>query len=425
MKVTTIGGGSTYTPELVQGFIGRHEPLDLDDLWLVDIDAARLEVVGGFVRRMVAAAGEPFRVHLTADRRKALEGADFVTTQLRVGGMAARREDEYLGRRWGLVGQETTGIGGMANALRTIPVILSIAEDVRDLCPGAWLVNFANPSGLVTEALQRYAPDVHSVGLCNGPIGYQMEIAKRVGLEDPFGVHLDYLGLNHLAWIRGARIGDQDIWPQVFAEALRRAQEDDHPILPAGVMERLGEIATSYLRYYYCTQSVLREQAKGEPSRAEQVMGIEKTLLARYADPALSAMPSELMERGGAYYSTVAVQLIEAIALDLKQVHIVNTQQAGAVRGIPPDWVMELPSQVDRAGIQPLAIEPLSPYADGLLRAVKTYELLTAKAAVTGDRDAALQALLVHPLGPDTDQLADVLEDMLSTNARYLDYMKA
>ena len=425
MKVATIGGGSTYTPELVQGFIERHERLDLDDLWLVDIDAARLEVVGGFVRRMVAAAGEPFRVHLTADRRKALEGADFVTTQLRVGGMAARREDEYLGRRWGLVGQETTGIGGMANALRTIPVILSIAEDVRDLCPGAWLINFANPSGLVTEALQRYAPDVHSVGLCNGPIGYQMEIAKRVGLEDPFGVHLDYLGLNHLAWIRGARIGDQDIWPQVFAEALRRAQEDDHPILPAGVMERLGEIATSYLRYYYCTQSVLREQAKGEPSRAEQVMGIEKTLLARYADPALSAMPSELMERGGAYYSTVAVQLIEAIALDLKQVHIVNTQQAGAVRGIPPDWVMELPCQVDRAGIQPLAIEPLSPYADGLLRAVKTYELLTAKAAVSGDRDAALQALLVHPLGPDTDQVADVLEDMLSTNARYLDYMKA
>ena len=425
MKVTTIGGGSTYTPELVQGFIERHERLDLDDLWLVDIDAARLEVVGGFVRRMVAAAGEPFRVHLTADRRKALEGADFVTTQLRVGGMAARREDEYLGRRWGLVGQETTGIGGMANALRTIPVILSIAEDVRDLCPGAWLVNFANPSGLVTEALQRYAPDVHSVGLCNGPIGYQMEIAKRVGLEDPFGVHLDYLGLNHLAWIRGARIGDQDIWPQVFAEALRRAQEDDHPILPAGVMERLGEIATSYLRYYYCTQSVLREQAKGEPSRAEQVMGIEKTLLARYADPALSAMPSELMERGGAYYSTVAVQLIEAIALDLKQVHIVNTRQGGAVRGIPPDWVMELPCQVDRAGIQPLAIEPLSPYADGLLRAVKAYELLTAKAAVSGDRDAALQALLVHPLGPDTDQVADVLEDMLSTNARYLDYMKA
>ena len=425
MKVATIGGGSTYTPELVQGFIERHERLDLDDLWLVDIDAARLEVVGGFVRRMVAAAGEPFRVHLTADRRKALEGADFVTTQLRVGGMAARREDEYLGRRWGLVGQETTGIGGMANALRTIPVILSIAEDVRDLCPGAWLVNFANPSGLVTEALQRYAPDVRSVGLCNGPIGYQMEIAKRVGLEDPFGVHLDYLGLNHLAWIRGARIGDQDIWPQVFAEALRRAQEDDHPILPAGVMERLGEIATSYLRYYYCTQSVLRDQAKGEPSRAEQVMGIEKTLLARYADPALSAMPSELMERGGAYYSTVAVQLIEAIALDLKQVHIVNTQQAGAVRGIPPDWVMELPCQVDRAGIQPLAIEPLSPYADGLLRAVKTYELLTAKAAVSGDRDAALQALLVHPLGPDTDQVADVLEDMLSTNARYLDYMKA
>jgi 6-phospho-beta-glucosidase len=424
MKVATIGGGSTYTPELVQGYIERHERLDLDELWLVDIDAARLETVGGFARRMVAAAGEPFQVRLTTDRCEALEGADFVTTQLRVGGMAARREDEHLGRRWGLVGQETTGIGGMANALRTVPVILSIAEDVGKLCPAAWLINFTNPSGLVTEALQRYAPDVRSVGLCNGPIGYQMRIAKRISLEDPFGVHLDYLGLNHLAWIRGARVGEQDVWPEVFAKALRQAQEDDHPILPAGVMERLGEIATGYLRYYYNTQRVLQEQAKGEPSRAEQVMGIEKTLLTRYADPDLSTMPSELMERGGAYYSTVAVQLIEAIALDLKQVHIVNTRQAGAVRGVPPDWVMELPCQVDRAGIHPLAIKPLSPYADGLLRAVKTYELLTAQAAATGDRDAALQALVVHPLGPDTDQVVDVLDDMLSTNATYLDYMK-
>jgi len=419
MKVVTIGGGSTYTPELVQGFIERHERLGLRELWLVDIDPGRLEIVGGFARRMVTAAGMPFQVHLTTDHRHALVGADFVTTQIRVGQMAARREDEYLGRRWNLVGQETTGIGGMANALRTVPVILSVARDMGALCLDAWLVNFTNPSGLVTEALQRYAPDVRSVGLCNGPIGYQMRVAQEMGLDDPFDVRLDYLGLNHLAWIRGARVRDRDIWPQMLEEALERARKDDS-FLSAEVMERLGVICISYLRYYYRTQSVLCEQAKGGPSRAERVLEIERELLARYADPLLDTVPAELVQRGGAHYSTAAVQLIDAIARDLGQVHIVNTRQSGAVPGLPPDWVMELPCRVDGDGVHPLQAEPLPLFADGLLRAVKAYELLTAHAAATGDRDAALQALVVHPLGPDTDQALDVLQDVLTTHRAYL-----
>jgi 6-phospho-beta-glucosidase len=420
MKVATIGGGSTYTPELAQGFIERHKRLGLQELWLMDIDAGRLEIVGGFIRRMAAAAGDPFQVHLTTDRRAALDGADFVVTQIRVGAMAARREDEHLGRRWGLVGQETTGIGGMAKALRTVPVILDIAQDMHDLCPEAWLVNFANPSGLVTEALQRYAPGVRSVGLCNGPIGYQMRIAEALGLDSPFDVHLDYLGLNHLAWIRGARARGQDIWPQVFAAACQRARETDDSPTSAAVMEYLGVISTYYLYYYYRTSSVLRQQARNEPSRAEQVMEIEKALLARYADPDLTTMPPELMQRGGAYYSTAAVQLIEAIALDLGQIHIVNTRQRDAVPSIPPDWVMELPCRVGKDGVRPLPAEPLPLFADGLLRAVKAYELLTAQAAVTGDRDAALQALLVHPLGPDVDCALAVLDDMLTTHKAHL-----
>jgi 6-phospho-beta-glucosidase len=420
MKVTTVGGGSTYTPELVQGFIERHERLGLSELWLVDIDATRLEVVGGFARRMVAAAGEPFRIHLTTDRRAALEGADFVTTQIRVGQMAARREDEYLGRRWNLVGQETTGVGGMAKALRTVPVILSIAGEMRTLCPEAWLINFTNPSGLVTEALQRYAPEVRSVGLCNGPIGYQMEVAEDLGLDNPFDVHLDYLGLNHLAWIRGAHVGGRDVWPQVLARAVEDARQHGERILPAAVMERLGVICNSYLRYYYRTEDVLRAQAKGGPSRAEQVIEIERVLLAQYADPALTAMPPELMQRGGAYYSTVATQLIEAIVRDLSEVHIVNTRQGEAVPGVPADWVMELPCRIDASGIHPLPTDPLPLFAEGLLRAVKAYELLAARAAVYGDRDAALQALLVHPLGPDADQVVDVLDDMLAVHRAYM-----
>lgn len=420
MKVTTIGGGSTYTPELVQGFVERHERLGLRELWLMDLDAARLNVVGGFVQRMVAAAGAPFQVHLTTDRQAALAGATFVVTQIRVGGMAARREDEYLGRRWGLIGQETTGIGGMANALRTVPVMLDIARDMSRLCPDAWLINFANPSGLVTEALQRHAPEVRSVGLCNSPIGYQMQIARELGLDSPFDVHLDYLGLNHLSWIRGARAKGQDVWPQMFQAALQHARQADDPPIPAEVMARLGVIGNYYLRYYYRTASVLRQQAQNGPSRAEEVMRIEKTLLAQYADPALTTMPPELMQRGGAYYSTAAVQLIEALALGLGQVHIVNTRHGDAVPNLPPDWVLELPCRVDRDGLHPLPTEPLPLFADGLLRAVKAYELLTVRAAVSGDRDAALQALLVHPLGPEADHLQAVLDDMLETHRAYL-----
>jgi 6-phospho-beta-glucosidase len=412
MKVATIGGGSTYSPELAQGLIDRCAKLGIREWWLMDTDAGRLEIVGGFVKRMVATAGNPFRVQLTTDLATALKGADFVVAQIRVGGMAARRGDEYLGRRWGLVGQETTGIGGMACALRTIPVMLSVAKGMETLCPGAWLVNFTNPSGLVVEALQRHAPRVRTVGLCNSPIGYQMVAARALHLTNPFEVHLDYLGLNHLAWIRGARAGGQDVWQRVF--------RDMDPAGADQVAGSLGVVWNYYLRYYYSTSTVIKEQAAEKHSRAEEVMEIEKKLLERYADPALDKMPPELMQRGGAYYSTAAAQLIEAIALDLGEVHIVNTRQAGAVPGMPADWVMELPCQAHRDGIRPLAAEPLPLFAEGLLRAVKAYELLTVQAATTGDRKALLAALIVHPLGPEVDQAPEVLEDLLQTNREHL-----
>ena len=412
MIVTTIGGGSTYTPELAQGFLERHEKLRLREWRLMDTDPERLDVVGGYMERMVAAQGGPFQVRLLTDQDAALEGADFVTTQIRAGGMASRRDDEYLGRRWGLIGQETTGIGGMANALRTVPVILSIAKDMQELCPQAWMINFTNPSGLVMEAMNRHAPDVKSVGLCNSPIGYQMEAAKKLGLESPFDVHLDYLGLNHLAWIRGASVKGRDVWQEAFGlTELAKL---------GSVMARLGVICNYYLEYYYNTKRFLDEQARDEPSRAEQVMEIEKKLCEQYADPTLDKMPPELMERGGAYYSTAAVQLIEAMVLDLGEEHIVNTRQGGAVQGIPEDWVMELPCRIQRDGIRPLPAEPLPLFADGLLRTVKAYELLTVQAAVTGDRDAVLSALMTHPLGPDADQAMKVLEDMLETNREHL-----
>lgn len=425
MKVAVFGGGSSYTPELINGFLERVGSLPLTELWLMDIAAERLEVVGGFARRMVQAKSAPFTVHLTTDQREAVRGAHYVITQLRVGGMHARREDEYLGRRHGLIGQETTGVGGMANALRTIPVVLSIARDMRELAPGALLVNFANPSGLVTEALARYVPEVLAVGLCNAPITFKMGILEALEQQsgkriEPERAHLDTLGLNHLSWHRGFTLDGQEMWPQVLAGYLEALKADSHPEWDPALVETLKMIPNYYLQYYYYTGRKIASQHKWPPSRAEEVMGIEADLLRQYAEPERTEPPAGLMKRGGAYYSTVATQLIDAHANDLGETHVVNVRHGGAVPGWPEDWVLEMPCRVDGAGVHPLPVEPLPLSCFGLLAHVKAYELLTVEAAVHGERDAAYQALLAHPLGPAADQVQAVLDDMLETNRAYL-----
>jgi len=418
MKVAVIGGGSTYTPELVSGFVEHARELDLQEVWLMDIDRARLDIVGGYAWRMVEAAGKPFALHLTTLRDDALRDASFVETQIRVGGMRARLRDEELGARWGLVGQETTGVGGMAKALRTVPVILSVAQDMQSLCPQAWLINFSNPSGLVTEAIQRYAPEVRSIGLCNGPIGMQMRLAQPRGVG-PYEVLLDYLGLNHLSWVRGAHVHGRDVWPEFFEEYLARLEASEDATLPPWLARALGAMPSSYLRYYYRTGAVVEAQETRQP-RAARVMEIEQQLLARYADPDLTSLPPELLERGGAYYSTAAVNLMLALQREQSEVHIVNTRVGDAVPGWPADWVAELPCRVSAAGLHPLPARPLPPLADGLVRMVKAYELLTAEAAVTGSVEAALQALVAHPLGPGADRAPAFWDDLLLTHAQYL-----
>jgi 6-phospho-beta-glucosidase len=426
MKVTVIGGGSTYTPELVKGFLERVETFPLRELCLMDVDRERLDIVGGFAKRIVTENDEPFKVSLSLDQREALSGADFVITQLRVGQMHARRNDEYLGQRHGLVGQETTGVGGMAKALRTIPIILEIAREMCEVsAPGAWLANFTNPSGLVKQALSKYAPRVNSVGVCNVAINtkltlleaYQKMSGKTVSPEN---VLLNTLGLNHLSWHRGLVVNGRDVWPDVMQGMLSQCKKEENPEWDIATLEALGMIPNYYLRYYYYTDQVLEEQTHWPPSRAEEVMEIEKDLLREYADPALTTPPEDLMLRGGAYYSTVATQLLNAIHNDLGEVHVVNTVNNAAVKGWPDDWVLELPARVNRDGIRALPAEPLPPACFGLLAAVKSYELLTADAAMTGDRQKAYQALLVHPLGPPADRVAEVLDDMLETNRQYL-----
>ncbi len=425
MKITVIGGGSTYTPELVNGFLARAGRLPLKELWLMDVDRARLDIVGGFAQRMARAKGNPFKVALSLDQQAAIAGADYVITQLRVGMMPARRGDEYLGRRHGLIGQETTGVGGMAKALRTIPVILDIAAAIRRSAPGALLLNFTNPAGLVTEALNRHAPDVAAVGVCNVGITTKMRILENLEkftgqkISEDRAV-LKTLGLNHLTWHYGFTVDGEDMWPQLFPAFVEMVRQSKDPEWDIHMLQSLGVMPNYYLGYFYHTGKKLKAQESWPPSRAEEVMEIEKTLLREYADPALATPPASLMERGGAYYSTLATQLIDSHYNGLGQIHTVNVRNNGAVRDWPADWVLEMPARVDGRGIHPLPSDPLPAACFGLVASVKMYEILTVQAAAHGDRDAAFQALLAHPLGPEADKVREVLDDMLETNREWL-----
>ena len=426
MKVSVIGGGSTYTPELVNGFLERVDEFPIDELWLMDIDEQRLNIVGGFARRMVHANGSPFKVVLTTDQREAVEASSSVVTQLRVGQMQARRDDEYLGQRHGLIGQETTGVGGMAKALRTIPVILDIAKDLQK-----WgekesiLVNFTNPAGLITQALHLYTPGVESIGVCNAPVTAKMDIIGHLEYYfsdrfDPQLAELDTLGLNHLSWHRGFTVGGEDIWTTVLEAYLAGEDHTDDDGWERQVIEVLRMLPNYYLKYYYDTKNSLAAQEAWPPSRADEVMEIEAALLEMYADPELAQPPDELMKRGGAYYSTVATQLLNSHYNDLNETHVINVANQGAVEDWPSDWVLEIPARVSRKGFQPLPAEPLPPVCFGLIAQVKAFELYTIEAAVHGDRKAAFQALLAHPLGPEIDQIGNVLDDLLKTHSRYL-----
>jgi len=425
VKVSVIGGGSTYTPELLMGFIDRQDVFPLDELWLMDVDPDRLEVVGGFAQRIARHNNARFNVILSQDQSESIKGSSFVITQLRVGQMEARRNDEYLGKRHGLIGQETTGIGGMAKALRTIPAILNIANDINQYASDAWLINFANPSGLITEALMRFAPDINAVGVCNVSLTTKMEILKRfnkiLGTEyHPQDVKIKTLGLNHLTWFTGFEINGKEYWPQIMKFLIEGMNKDEEPYFDPDTLATLQRLPNPYLRYYYYTEEMLHKQNDWPPSRAEEVIKIESNLLEKYAEKDRNEPPEELMLRGGAYYSTVATQLINALYNDLDEIHVVNVRNQGAVPEWHNDWVLELPCRVNRSGIVPLTSPPLPLVCESLISQVKAYEILTAQAAVSGDREKAHMALLAHPLGPSADKIKEVLDDMLDTNREYL-----
>jgi 6-phospho-beta-glucosidase len=425
LKVTVIGGGSTYTPELLNGFLERQDEFPLDQLWLMDIDPSRLSIVGKFIQRIAKSHRARFDVILSTDQQEAIRGASYVITQTRVGKMGARREDEYLGKRHGLIGQETTGVGGMAYALRTIPVILNVAHDIDRYAPDALLINFANPAGLVTEALFRYAPTVNAVGVCNVAIGVKMEIVEKLNTQlklniHPDDAHIKALGLNHLTWFYGFEVNGMDYWPHVMKGLIEEMENEEDPLFDADTLKTLKMLPNYYLRYYYYTEKMRKLQDQWPPSRAEEVFQIEEDLIRQYQDISRVDLPDDMLKRGGAFYSTVAAQLLNAHYNNLDQIQVVNVRHNGAVSGWNKDWVLELPCKISAKGVEPLPAEPLPPVCEGLIAQVKAYELLTVEAAALGDRDAAYQALLAHPLGPPADHVSHVLDDLLETNRHYL-----
>lgn len=419
LSVGVIGGGSTYTPELIEGFIKRREGLPVSRITLMDIDQERLDIVGGLARRMVKRAGVEIEVALTTERRAALEGADFVVTQIRVGGLKGRARDEEIPLEFNLIGQETTGPGGFAMALRTIPVMLHLAHEMEALSPDGWLVNFTNPSGLITEALNRHS-QVRAIGLCNAPITLRNRIATLFGAEGEH-IWLDYFGLNHLSWVRTVYLDGRDITGEVLAKIIG-GEAADLPgyVFNKGLLQALQMIPNGYLQYYYYTDRVLAKMQAAEKSRAEVVMGIERELLELYQDPNLKDKPKVLEQRGGAWYSEAAVALISAIANDKNEVHIVNVPNRGALKGLPDEAVVEVPALVNRSGAHPLVIGEMPPAVRGLVQVVKVYEELTIQAAVTGSRKDALLALVNHPLVPTADVAEKLLDRILEANRAYL-----
>ncbi|MEU6279950.1 6-phospho-beta-glucosidase [Streptomyces sp. NPDC047028] len=415
MKLTVVGGGSTYTPELIDGFARLSDTLPIEELVLVDPAAERLELVGGLARRIFAKQGHTGRIVTTSDLDAGVDGADAVLLQLRVGGQAARQQDETWPLDCGCVGQETTGAGGLAKALRTVPVVLDIAERVRRANPRAWIIDFTNPVGIVTRALLQAGH--RAVGLCNVAIGLQRKFAAMLGVT-PADVHLDHVGLNHLTWETGVRLGGPEganVLPKLLAEHGDTVADDLR--LPRALLDRLGVVPSYYLRYYYAHDQVV-DELRTKPSRAAEVAAMEKELLTMYGDPALDEKPALLAKRGGAYYSEAAVDLAAALLGGAGSPYqVVNTLNKGTLPFLPDDAVIEVQAAVGTSGTAPLPVPELDPLYAGLVANVTAYEDLALEAALRGGRDRVFRALLAHPLIGQY-AYADTLTDRLIAHNR-------
>lgn len=423
MKLAVVGGGSTYTPELIDGFARMRDILPIEELWLVDTDPDRLRLVGGMSERMFRAAGHTGRIVPTNDLVAGVSDADAVLIQLRVGGQNARHGDETFPHECGCIGQETTGPGGFAKALRTVPVVLSVADVVREHAkPDAWIVDFTNPVGIVTRALLQEGH--RAVGLCNVAIGFQRRFASLLGV-DHTQVTLGHVGLNHLTWERAAYVTDEtgtrDALPALLSTHLAELASEIE--LPASLISMLGNVPSYYLRYYYAHDEVLHEQL-GSPTRAQAVQEVERALLELYADPAVDTKPDALAKRGGAFYSEAAVDLIASLTSDRGDTQVVNLRNNGSLPFLPDDHVIEVPATVGANGVTALPIDPLPDDIRGLVSHVAGYERLALDAAVHGGRERMVRAMLAHPLVGQYDRAEKLTDLLIAGNRDHLSWAK-
>ena len=427
LKLTIIGGGSSYTPELIDGIIRRIHELPVTEICLVDVEdgARKVGIIADFTRRMLDKAGVDIKVWSTLDRREGIEGAQFIMSQFRVGGLAARARDERIPLRYRVIGQETTGPGGFAKALRTVPVILDICRDIEEVVPDAWLINFTNPAGIVTEAVIKHT-NVKVMGLCNVPINMHYATARMLGLK-PEEVTMDFAGLNHMVWAHKVTVAGVDKTQEVLhllgdGASLNMNNITEEPWDKA-FLSALGVVPCPYHRYFYLKEAMLADElkaAQGGGTRAEQVMKTEEELFELYADPHLDHKPTQLEKRGGAFYSEVSLDLVDAIWNNRKTINVVNTRNNGAINGLPDDAVVEINAMVDADGAHAISFGTMAPQLNGLLQQVKAYETLAIDAAVYGDYDKALMALSLNPLVPDMATGKKILDDILAENREYL-----
>lgn len=430
LKIATIGGGSSYTPELIEGFIKRASELPVREINLVDVEEGKekLEIVGNLARRMVEKAGLDIKINTTLDRRQAIKDADFVTTQFRVGGIDARIRDERIPLKYGVLGQETTGPGGFAKALRTIPVILDICNDIKELAPNAWLINFTNPSGIVTETVLKYT-DIKIIGLCNVPINMVSSVAKM--LNAPMEkVFIRFAGLNHLVWGMKVFHEGRDMTERLIekfvlnSESMKNIPELDWD---PDLIKSLGMLPCPYHRYYYMSDAMLekaKKSASGEGTRGEVVKKVERELFDLYKNPELYIKPPQLEKRGGALYSDAACNLINSIVNDRRDIQVVNVRNNGTILDLPENVAIETNCVIDKNGAHPLSIGHVPVKIRGLMQIVKAYEELTVEAGVTGDYNTALQALTIHPLVPSVETAKKILDDIIRENKGYLPQFK-
>ncbi|AUG99773.1 6-phospho-beta-glucosidase [Prodigiosinella confusarubida] len=428
LKVTVIGGGSSYTPELIEGLLKRKNELPIKELWLVDIEEGRekVNIIAGLARRMIKKAGGNIDVKVTLDRRPALENADFVCSQFRAGCLEGRIRDERISLKYGMIGQETNGLGGFANACRTIPIALDICKDMEELCPEAWLLNFTNPSGIVTEAILKHTT-IKAIGLCNVPVIMQKGIAKLLNAnEEDFIIQV--AGLNHLIWARKILYKGKNKIDFIAQEILNGKDylvPSNIPKFewPRQLIENMGMIPCAYLRYYYMSQDILQQEkreANNEGTRGEVVKEMEKRLFDIYKNPELADKPKELEKRGGQYYSEAACELMASIYNDKRTIMHVNTRNKGTIQGLPDDCVVEVSSVITQSGPLPLNVEPFPSDTLRLIQLMKEFESLTVSAAVNGNLNDAKRALILNPIVITGSVLDEALDETIRSN---LDFM--